>query len=320
MSKDSVPGSPPLYLKKVDSGGQPNNPRCSSLLKFQACATLKNVRIAGPDIRRRTAGSRRPSSETGSCSRKPLTALGIAPSLALVHICSIRPRSVAPLPFSAAILKTKAFPVTTSSNPTLVDESELVSRAQAGEDEAFAELVARYQNKIHRLAKNITQNNEDAEDVLQETFLKAYSHLAGFQRNSRFYTWIVRIAVNEALMKLRKRRNDRTVPLDEPVDTGEEAVTREIAVWEDNPEQRYSREEMQQILDEAVEDLKPDFRTVFALRDIEELSTEETAEALGISVPAVKSRLLRARLALREKLTRQFKRKGEDVFRSEERR
>ncbi|HLH41815.1 MAG TPA: sigma-70 family RNA polymerase sigma factor [Bryobacteraceae bacterium] len=204
--------------------------------------------------------------------------------------------------------------MTTSSNPTLVDESELVSRAQAGEDEAFAELVARYQNKIHRLAKNITQNNEDAEDVLQETFLKAYSHLAGFQRNSRFYTWIVRIAVNEALMKLRKRRNDRTVPLDEPVDTGEEAVTREIAVWEDNPEQRYSREEMQQILDEAVEDLKPDFRTVFALRDIEELSTEETAEALGISVPAVKSRLLRARLALREKLTRKFKRKGEDVF------
>ena len=204
--------------------------------------------------------------------------------------------------------------MTTSSNPTLVDESELVSRAQAGEDEAFSELVSRYQNKIYRLAKNITQNNEDAEDVLQEAFLKAYSHLKGFQRNSRFYTWIVRIAVNEALMKLRKRRSDRTVPLDEPVETGEEAVTREIAVWDDNPEQRYSHEEMQQILDDAVEDLKPDFRTVFVLRDIEELSTEETAETLGISIPAVKSRLLRARLALREKLTRKFKRKGEDVF------
>ena len=204
--------------------------------------------------------------------------------------------------------------MTSSSHPTLVDESELVSRAQAGEDEAFSELVSRYQNKIYRLAKNITQNNEDAEDVLQEAFLKAYSHLKGFQRNSRFYTWIVRIAVNEALMKLRKRRSDRTVPLDEPVETGEEAVTREIAVWEDNPEQRYSHEEMQQILDDAVEDLKPDFRTVFVLRDIEELSTEETAETLGISIPAVKSRLLRARLALREKLTRKFKRKGEDVF------
>jgi RNA polymerase sigma-70 factor, ECF subfamily len=204
--------------------------------------------------------------------------------------------------------------VTSSSNLTVADEGELVSRAQSGDNEAFAELVGRYQNKIYRLARNITQSNEDAEDVLQETFLKAYSHLDGFQRNSKFYTWIVRIAVNESLMKLRKRKSDRTVPLDEPLDTGEESVAREIAVWDDNPEQRYSREEMQEILDEAVESLKPDFRTVFLLRDIEELSTEETAEALHISIPAVKSRLLRARLALREKLTRKFKRKGEDVF------
>ena len=150
--------------------------------------------------------------------------------------------------------------------------------------------------------------------MLQEAFLKAYEHLDNFQGNSKFYTWIVRIAVNEALMKLRKRKGDRTVSLDEPIDTGEETVQREIAVWEDNPEQRYSHEEMQGILDEAVQSLKPDFRTVFMLRDIEELSTEETADTLGISIPAVKSRLLRARLALREKLTRQFKRKGEDVF------
>jgi RNA polymerase sigma-70 factor (ECF subfamily) len=115
-------------------------------------------------------------------------------------------------------------------------------------------------------------------------------------------------------MKLRKRKGNRFVSLDEPIETGEEEVKREIAVWEDNPEQRYSREELRSILDDAVQSLKPDFRTVFVLRDIEELSTEETAEALGISVPAVKSRLLRARLALREKLTRQFKRKGEDFF------
>ncbi|MBV8846552.1 MAG: sigma-70 family RNA polymerase sigma factor [Bryobacterales bacterium] len=200
------------------------------------------------------------------------------------------------------------------NNASGFDEQELVTRAQAGDNSAFTALVQRYQNRIYRLAKNITQNKEDAEDVLQEAFLKAYSHLDTFQRNAKFYTWIVRIAVNEALMKLRKRKTDRTVPLDEPVDTGEETVNREIAVWEDNPEQRYSRDEMQQILDEAVQDLKPDFRAVFLLRDIEELSTEETAEALGVSVPAVKSRLLRARLALREKLTRKFKRKGEDVF------
>jgi RNA polymerase sigma-70 factor, ECF subfamily len=202
----------------------------------------------------------------------------------------------------------------TTPAPTGFDESALVARAKTGDAQAFTDLVNQYERKIYRLAKHITQNDEDAEDVLQETFLKAYEHLDNFQGNSKFYTWIVRIAVNESLMKLRKRKGDRTVPLDEPVDTGEEMVTREIAVWDDNPEQRYSREEVQDILDKAVEGLKPDFRTVFILRDIEELSTEETAEALGISIPAVKSRLLRARLALREKLTRQFKRKGEDVF------
>jgi RNA polymerase sigma-70 factor (ECF subfamily) len=203
---------------------------------------------------------------------------------------------------------------TTTPLASAFDEADLVAKAKAGDEQAFTVLVNQYERKIYRLAKHITQNDEDAEDVLQESFLKAYEHLSNFQGNSKFYTWIVRIAVNESLMKLRKRKGDRTVPLDEPVDTGEEMVAREIAVWEDNPEQRYSREEMQQILDEAVQSLKPDFRTVFILRDIEELSTEETAESLGISIPAVKSRLLRARLALREKLTRQFKRKGEDVF------
>ena len=189
-----------------------------------------------------------------------------------------------------------------------------MAQAKAGDQSAFAELVNRYERKIYRLAKNITRNDEDAEDVLQDAFLKAYTHLDSFKGDSKFYTWIVRIAVNEALMRLRKRKNDRSVPLDEPVELGEETVQREIAVWEDNPEQQYSQEEWRRILDEAVDSLKPDFRTVFVLRDIEELSTEETAETLGISVPAVKSRLLRARLALRERLTRQFKRKGENLL------
>src|SRR5438445_9014419 len=135
----------------------------------------------------------------------------------------------------------------TSTTPALTgfDEADLVIRAKAGDAQAFTELVNRYERKIYRLAKHITQNDEDAEDVLQEAFLKAYEHLPGFQGNSKFYTWIVRIAVNEALMKLRKRRSDRTVPLDEPVDTGEEMVNREIAVGEDNPEQRQSRVQMQ---------------------------------------------------------------------------
>ncbi len=194
------------------------------------------------------------------------------------------------------------------------DEAPLVDRARSGDTAAFSELVNRYERKIFRLAKHITQNDEDAEDVLQETFLKAYSHLESFQGHSKFYTWIVRIAVNEALMKLRKRKSSRTISLDEPTDTGEDTMVREIAVWEENPEQKYSRDELREILDKAVESLKPAFRTVFVLRDIEEMSTEETASALDISIPAVKSRLLRARLQLREKLTKFFRRKGDDVF------
>jgi RNA polymerase sigma-70 factor (ECF subfamily) len=194
------------------------------------------------------------------------------------------------------------------------DESALVARAKSGDMGAFSDLVKHYDRRVFRMAKQITQNDDDAEDVLQETFLKAYTHLDDFQGNSKFYTWLVRIAVNEALMKLRKRRSDRTVPLDEPIDTGEDEVVREIAVWGENPEQQYSRDELGTILDEAVQSLKPAYRTVFILRDIEEMSIEETAEALDLSISAVKSRLLRARLQLREKLTRLFKRKGDDAF------
>ena len=193
------------------------------------------------------------------------------------------------------------------------EEQALVDRAKAGDAQAFSRLVDKYERKIFRLAKHITQNDEDAEDVLQESFLKAY-RTWNFQMQSKFYTWLVRIAVNEALMKLRKRKSDRSVSLDEPHETEEDTVTREIAVWDDDPEKKFSREELRDILQKAVDQLKPAFRTVFVLRDIEELSTEETAEALGISIPAVKSRLLRARLQLREKLTRLFKRKGDDVF------
>ena len=194
------------------------------------------------------------------------------------------------------------------------DETPLVARAKSGDMDAFSELVTHYERRVFRIAKQITQNDDDAEDVLQETFLKAYTHLDNFQGNSKFYTWLVRIGVNEALMKLRKRRSDRTVPLDEPIDTGEDEMIREIAVWDENPEQTYSREELGDLLDQAIQSLKPAYRTVFLLRDIEELSIEETAEALKLSISAVKSRLLRARLQLREKLTRQFRRKGEDTF------
>jgi RNA polymerase sigma-70 factor (ECF subfamily) len=120
--------------------------------------------------------------------------------------------------------------------------------------------------------------------------------------------------VNQALMKLRKRRSDRAVSLDEQIDTGEDTVVREIAAWDPDPEQRYNREELHTILTSVIDELAPIYKTVFTLRDVDGLSTEETAEALDLSVPAVKSRLLRARLQLRDKLTRFFKRKGDDAF------
>jgi len=202
----------------------------------------------------------------------------------------------------------------TTSSLAEVDETTLVAQSREGDARAFGELVRRYEGKIFRLAQHVTQNREDAEDVLQETFLKAYEHLDQFQGAAKFYTWIVRIAVNQALMKLRRRRTDRSVSLDEAIDTGEDTIVREVAAWDENPEQRFSREEFGQILNEAVQALEPPYRSVFVLRDIDELSTEETAEALGLSIPAVKSRLLRARLQLREKLTRHFKRKGDDAF------
>jgi len=205
-------------------------------------------------------------------------------------------------------------PMSVTSQTGVIDEAPLLAKAREGDTRAFGELVRKYEGKIFRLAQHVTQNREDAEDVLQETFLKAYEHLDQFQGNSKFYTWIVRIAVNQSLMKLRRRKTDKSVSLDEAIDTGEDTVIREIAAWDPDPEQQYTQEELRDILDSAVQSLAPPYRSVFVLRDVEDLSTEETAEALNLSVPAVKSRLLRARLQLREKLTRYFKRKGDDAF------
>lgn len=195
-------------------------------------------------------------------------------------------------------------------------ETGLVQAARAGDLEAFGQLVKLYDRNVFRIAQHITHNEEDAQDVVQEAFLKAYTNLEQFQGNSKFYTWLVRIAVNEALMKLRKRRNSKTVSLDEDVETEEGSMPREVADWSPNPEQIYGQNELGDILKKTIQGLSPAFRTVFVLRDVEGLSTEETAETLSLSVPAVKSRLLRARLQLRERLGKHFNaRKSGDVTR-----
>lgn len=187
----------------------------------------------------------------------------------------------------------------------------LVERAKAGDTSAFEQLVRQYDRQIYRTALHITQNREDAEDITQDVFFKAFQKLDQFQGNSKFSTWLVRIAVNESLMRLRRRKTSKTVSMDQDVETEEGAIPRDFAEWRPNPEQIFSQSELGEILRKTIAGLPPGFRTVFTLRDIENLSTEETAEALGLSVPAVKSRLLRARLQLRERLSRYFRKKKE---------
>jgi RNA polymerase sigma-70 factor, ECF subfamily len=207
-------------------------------------------------------------------------------------------------------------PTLSTTNPhrlpsTVVREDEhlLVTAAKAGDTAAFEELVNRYERKIFRLTMNITRNHEDAEDAMQDAFMKAYSHLDRFQEDSRFYTWLVRIAANEALMRLRKRRPNQ-FSLDEPIESEDDFVPQQIEDWGPSPEQRFAQTEMRDILRGVIEELPPDFRIVFLLRDVEGLSTQDTAEAVGISEAAVKSRLLRARLKLRKKLDTKFRRDG----------
>jgi len=195
----------------------------------------------------------------------------------------------------------------------LENETVLVAGAQAGNVECLLTLLNHYYRHLYRLALNITGHREDAEDVLQEVSLKTCTHLGEFRGDSRFYTWLVRITVNEALMRLRVRHAATWLSLDQPLETDDRSLMpREIEDWGDNPEQRYAKSELQSILNHAVEGLEPQFRTVFVLRDVEEFSTEETAGMLGLSVPAVKSRLLRARLKLRERLNKHLK-KGQYI-------
>jgi RNA polymerase sigma-70 factor, ECF subfamily len=188
------------------------------------------------------------------------------------------------------------------------DEAVLVAEAKAGSYEAFEDLVNRYEKKIYRLGLNLTGNPEDAEDMLQETFLKAFEHLSDFREDSRFYTWIVRIAINQGLMKLRKRRGSKEVQIEDGENDDGEVIPRDFADWRPNPEQELQRTELETILQSAARSLPITFRTVFFLRDVEGLSTEETAELLNLSEGAVKARLFRARLRLREELSKILKR------------
>lgn len=186
----------------------------------------------------------------------------------------------------------------------LETEDGLVSKAHKGCAESFAVLVKKYEQRIYRLSYAVTGDPEVAEVILLETFLKAYANIGDFRGQSRFYTWLVRIAINEGVSKLRRRDGPNGVSLEQPADTDKPtSVPGDTDDWRDNPDESYSKNELRAILSKTLQDLETPLRVVFVLRDIADLSSEDAAKVLGLSVPTVTRRLMRARLKLRDKLS-----------------
>jgi len=186
------------------------------------------------------------------------------------------------------------------------DDLDLVHASKGGNIAAFEQLVKRYDRKLLRIAQSITHNREDSQDAVQEAFLKAFQNLGAFREDSKFSTWLFRIAVNQSLMKLRKQRTTREASLDEDFQADGDMLPKEVSDWAPNPEQLYWASELRHILIKCLEELNPILRTVFVLRDIEGLTIDQTAEVLDVSHSAVKARLWRARLQLREGLNKYF--------------
>jgi len=197
-------------------------------------------------------------------------------------------------------------------HPVAVFDAELplVNASRNGDASAFEELVKKYDAKLYRVAQGMIHNHEDAEEVVQTAFLKAYLNLHRFQGNAKFSTWLIRIAMNESFMKLRKQGSNREQPLDTDNAFGAEKSSHnrlDLTDWAANPESLYSTTELRQILENCLQKLQPRLRVVFVLRDIEGHSISETSGVLNLTATAVKTRLSRARLLLRGELTRYFK-------------
>ncbi len=186
------------------------------------------------------------------------------------------------------------------------DDTALLARLKAGDQAAYAQLVEENASSIYRLALRLMGNEADAEDVLQETFLSAFKSIDRFEGRSSLSTWLYRIASNAALMRLRRNEPEQ-VSVDEPVERDDgDPMPRQFFDFCCLPEDDLLREEAREQMKQAIDELPPTLRSVFVLRDIEGLSTVETAEALDLSVSAVKSRLMRARLKLRDQLSLYF--------------
>ncbi|QNI33443.1 sigma-70 family RNA polymerase sigma factor [Alloacidobacterium dinghuense] len=181
-------------------------------------------------------------------------------------------------------------------------DTPLVKLAKTGDVQAFELLVLQHKQKVYRAIFAVTKNREDTEDQVQETFLRAYRGLSEFKENSKFISWLTRIALNQALMCLRRRRYHH-VSLDHSMMTDTDPTRYDMPEWRPNPEQNYADSEVAENLREALSRLPTSFRSVMVLRHLQEYTTRETANELGISVAAVKSRILRARRQLRDRIS-----------------
>jgi RNA polymerase sigma-70 factor, ECF subfamily len=181
-------------------------------------------------------------------------------------------------------------------------DGTLLQNVLAGDRKAFELLVGRYQSKVYRLAMGLTHNSQDAEEILQEVFFKVYRNLAEFEGKSAFSSWLYRIALNTSYMKLRERRGASLVPLDDVINQLEEQTLNQESDWSSRPDDQLHTSEAMAIIEKAVEKLPEEFKSVLILRDIEGFTNEEVGEILELSVPAIKSRLHRARLLLRQRL------------------
>jgi RNA polymerase sigma-70 factor (ECF subfamily) len=186
------------------------------------------------------------------------------------------------------------------------NDLELVHASKKGDVAAFEQLVKRYDRRLLRISQTVTRNKEDSEDAVQEALLKAFQNLADFREDSQFSTWLIRITVNQSLMKLRKQRTNKEVSLDEHFESDADALPLDVPDRAPNPEQLCWASELRDILVRTMEELRPILRTVFVLRDVEGLSIKQTAQALNLSQAAVKARLWRVRLHLRERLNKYF--------------
>lgn len=196
-------------------------------------------------------------------------------------------------------------------NPALreLDDHELVKMAQAGDDTAFTELLARHRASCMKLALSILRNREDAEDEVQTALWKAYQHLGGFQQDARFSTWLTRIVVNQCLMRIRKNKRARMFHIDD-VQIGDEIGTLELADSRGTPEGAVGQSEVNGVIETEIRRIPPLLRNVFMLREVQQLPMAVVAEQLGITVAAAKSRLLRARKELKSRMERHTGRLG----------